>query len=429
MNPEIEPKPTDVVAKYHVTPKPPFELRESVQLMAEEASIGPWNVFWKSNENIGRELSPSMLAMNRGTNICKIGFPQTLFELRSIPQILSILMGNISGMKIIESVQLIDFHLTKELLESFNGPRFGLHGLRDLTQTTSRPLCGMVLKPKIGLDPESYATLAFESWMGGTDIIHDPETLTDLRGNSFDERIEQTITMKKKAEKETHEIKLYFPNITAPTTQQMIRRAEKVAEKGNEGVMINPLLSGWSSITSVAEACDSLGLYLMGNRTGHGFHSHQSHGIGQLALAKLFRLSGLDMIHISNPYQSQNTRLFVHIYNTLSDHSLPLQQEQVPKRPHHSPHQQWAHLKPCFPIISGGIHSGLLEPICSLLGTDILLVASEGILYHPKGIRAGAASIRQACDAIAQHIPVREYAQSHPELHMALEKWEKTGSP
>jgi ribulose-bisphosphate carboxylase large chain len=36
------------------------------------------------------------------------------------------------------------------------------------------------------------------------------------------------------------------------------------------------------------------------------------------------------------------------------------------------------------------------------------------------GPRAGAASLRQAWDAIAEGVPVHEHAQHHPELQAAI---------
>jgi ribulose 1,5-bisphosphate carboxylase large subunit-like protein len=39
----------------------------------------------------------------------------------------------------------------------------------------------------------------------------------------------------------------------------------------------------------------------------------------------------------------------------------------------------------------------------------------------------GAASIRQAWDAIAQGVPVAEHAATHPELHAAIEAFGRRG--
>ena len=64
VNLEAEPKSTDVIARYRVIPKEPYELHEAIELLAAEASIGPWNVFWKANDEIGNSLKPTVFSIN-----------------------------------------------------------------------------------------------------------------------------------------------------------------------------------------------------------------------------------------------------------------------------------------------------------------------------------------------------------------------------
>ncbi|EFW90471.1 ribulose-bisphosphate carboxylase, partial [Haladaptatus paucihalophilus DX253] len=42
---------------------------------------------------------------------------------------------------------------------------------------------------------------------------------------------------------------------------------------------------------------------------------------------------------------------------------------------------------------------------------------------HPDGTRAGAAALRQSVDATVADIPLEAYAEDHPELKVALDKW------
>ncbi len=66
----------------------------------------------------------------------------------------------------------------------------------------------------------------------------------------------------------------------------------------------------------------------------------------------------------------------------------------------------------------GGHAGGLYRKVGSV---DFGFVPGRGVFGHPMGPRGGAASIRQAWDAIAQGIPVAQHAAAHAELRAALE--------
>jgi ribulose-bisphosphate carboxylase large chain len=52
---------------------------------------------------------------------------------------------------------------------------------------------------------------------------------------------------------------------------------------------------------------------------------------------------------------------------------------------------------------------------------DFGFVPGRGVFGHPMGPAGGAASIRQAWDAIVQGIPIADYAATHTELRAALD--------
>jgi len=56
-------------------------------------------------------------------------------------------------------------------------------------------------------------------------------------------------------------------------------------------------------------------------------------------------------------------------------------------------------------------------------GVDFIINAGGGIHGHPLGTRAGATAMRQAIDAAMKQIPVGEYAKTHRELRLVIEKW------
>ncbi len=75
---------------------------------------------------------------------------------------------------------------------------------------------------------------------------------------------------------------------------------------------------------------------------------------------------------------------------------------------------------------SGGITPGHVSMVVEDLGMDIMIGAGGGIHAFPTehgGPPAGARAFRQAIDACVKGIPVKEYAQDHHELKIALENW------
>jgi ribulose-bisphosphate carboxylase large chain len=79
-------------------------------------------------------------------------------------------------------------------------------------------------------------------------------------------------------------------------------------------------------------------------------------------------------------------------------------------------------IAPCLPVPGGSDSAVTLEGVYRKVGTtDFGFVPGRGVFGHPMGPTAGAASIRQAWDAIAAGIPVADHAATHPELRAALE--------
>ncbi len=75
---------------------------------------------------------------------------------------------------------------------------------------------------------------------------------------------------------------------------------------------------------------------------------------------------------------------------------------------------------------NGGITPGNVPMVVEDLGVDIMIGTGGGIHAFPAehgGPPAGVRAFRQAIDATVKGITLKEYAQDHPELKVALEKW------
>jgi ribulose-bisphosphate carboxylase large chain len=367
--------------------------------------------------SVAKDLKPHVFEIDKKNKEIKVAYIDKLFELASVPQILSSIGGNIFGMKCLQALRLQDISLPESIVTSFKGPKFGIYGIRRMLNVQFRPLCGTIVKPKVGLNSKEHARVAYEAWLGGLDAVKDDENLTSQKFNRFEERIKETLKMKEKAEKETGENKVYFANVTAET-REMLKRAEFVKESGGEYVMIDIITSGWSALQTLREA--DLGLAIHAHRAGHAmFTNNPRQGMSMLVVAKLARLIGVDNIHIgaivgkmkSPELETKN------IGEEIEDMFVSEQKKENILR------QEWFNIKPTFPVCSGGLHPGLVPALMDVMGKDIIIQCGGGVHGHPKGTQAGATALRQAIDAVMKREDILEYAKTHKELKLAIEKW------
>lgn len=393
----------DLIASFYLEPVEGLTLEKASEDIAVESSIGTWTDIKTMKPEITGKLKPSIFEIDKEKNEIKIAYPSKLFELGNMPQILSSVAGNIFGMKSVKNLRLLDLIFPESIVKSFKGPRFGISEIRKILKVRDRPLVGTIIKPKLGLNTEDHANVAYDSWMGGCDIVKDDENLTNQDFNPFGDRIIKTLEMRDKAEEETGEKKIYMPNVTAET-KEMIHRAEFVRENGCEYVMIDIVTAGFSAVQSLRE--EDLDLVIHAHRAMHAaFTRNKKHGISMLVLAKLSRIIGVDQLHIGTAVGKMEgpKEEVVEIKNAIT--------------------QEYFNLKPVFPVCSGGLHPGLVPKLVEILGKDIIIQMGGGIHGHPSGTRAGALAARESVNAVMQGISLEEYAKDYEELKEALEKW------
>ena len=114
----------------------------------------------------------------------------------------------------IAAIKLYDIEFPASFLDHFEGPKFGVEGLRNILGVHDRPLFFGVIKPNIGLPPEPFAELAYQSWLGGVDIAKDDEMLSDVEWSPFEKRAQLLGRARLKSEAETGVTKIYLANIT-----------------------------------------------------------------------------------------------------------------------------------------------------------------------------------------------------------------------
>jgi ribulose-bisphosphate carboxylase large chain len=406
-------KKNDLVAEYYVEPNN-IDLEKACEHIAGESSIGTWTDISTMSPRIAKELKPHVFSIDKKNNIVKIAYNRELFEDGSIPQILSSIAGNIYGMKALKNLRLLDISFPTKMVKHYLGPRHGINGIRKLLKVRDRPLTGTIVKPKVGLTSPVHAQVAYNAWSGGLDIVKDDENLTDQLFNRFEDRVIRTLDMRDRAESETGEKKIYMPNITAETAE-MIKRADFVKDHGGEYIMIDVVTCGFSGLQSVRKHCHQV---IHGHRAMHAaLTRNPKMGMNMLTLAKLSRLAGCDQLHIGTAVgKMEGSAAEV----TEIEHEID---SSFVTKKGHVLEQDWEHLKPTFPVCSGGLHPGHIPALMKIMGKNIIIQAGGGCHGHPDGTVAGATAIRQAVDSVMKGEKIEDFASKHRELDKAIQRW------
>ncbi len=413
------PKATDVVLQFRVFPAQGFSLRDAASMVAGESSVGTWTEVETMNKEIGKTLSPKVFSVNSRKHRVKIAYPIELFELGNMPNILSSVGGNVYGMKSVDGLFWEDVEIPEKMLKSFKGPRFGIPGVRRYLKVYKRPLVGTIVKPKVGLTSEQHAKVAYDSWVGGCDIVKDDENLGSQSFNNFYKRIKLTLEAMRKAEEITGEKKVYLANCTAET-EEMKKRIKFVERNGGNYIMLDILTLGWAALQT---ARNFTKLPIHAHRAGHAMfdrienRSGKGFGMSMEVITQFARMVGVDTLHIGTAYGKMSGS---------RDEVLHIEQEMersFTKETKNYLEQKWKDVKPVFGVASGGVYPGIVPEIMKFMGKDIVLQAGGGIHGHPFGTEAGARAMRQSVEAVLKKKTLKEYARTHVELEEALRKW------
>lgn len=299
-------------------------------------------------------------------------------------------------------VKLMDIQFPDSYLAEFAGPKFGIEGLRNVLNAHNRPIFFGVVKPNIGLSPEEFSEIAYQSWLGGLDIAKDDEMLADVTWSSIGERSALLGKARRKAEAETGDSKVYLANIT-DEVDSLIDKHDIAVRNGANALLINALPVGLSAVRMLSD-------YAQVPLIGHfpfiaAFSRMEKFGIHSKVMTKLQRLAGLDAI-IMPGFGERMMTPEQEVIENIRECTKPM-----------------GHIKPCLPVPGGSDSALTLQTVYEKVdNVDFGFVPGRGIFGHPMGPKAGAQSIRQAWAAIEQGIPLEPYAESHPELQAMIDQ-------
>ena len=403
----------NIVATYYIEGKGITIQQAAVKIAAEE-SIGTWTEVTTATSWLVRNLPAKAFEFKTEdgtTGFTKVAYPVDLFDYETggVPNILSIIAGNLFGSGSLNNIRLIDVAFPRSVVSTLRGPKFGIEGVRKLigTDKDRRPHLGTIIKPKVGLIPKETANAAFEAAVSGVDFIKDDETLTDRKFCPLLDRVSAGLEVLDKAKSETGRTTLYAPDVTAET-YMIGELADKVIAHGAPFLMVDVVPCGYSAVRMLAED-PSIKVPIRVHRAGHGaFTRNPKHGISMKVLAEFTRLAGGDQLHTGTATGKMDRKIpeILETNNFLRG--------------------QFFDLKTTMPVASGGVHPMRVPANIETLGNDLVIQAGGEIQGHPGGTRAGAKAMRQAIDACMKGLPLQEYAKTHRELDLALKHWGKT---
>ena len=435
--PDYEPKPTDVLAAFRITPQPGVPPEEAGAAVAGESSTATWTVVWTDRLTAYDHYQAKCYRLDpvpgaEGQYIAYIAYALDLFEEGSIANLTSSIIGNVFGFKALKALRLEDMRIPLHYVKTFQGPAHGIVMEREYLNKYGRPLLGATVKPKLGLSARNYGRVVSAALRGGLDFTKDDENINSQPFMRWRDRFLYCIEGVNRAQAETGEIKGHYMNVTAATMEDMYERAEFVKDLGSVIVMID-LTIGYTAIQSMALWARRNGVLLHLHRAGHGTYTRQkNHGVSFRVMAKWMRLAGVDHIHAGTVVGKLegDPNAVAGFYDTLRlDHCAadPVKGLYFD--------QDWGTMPGCMPVASGGIHAGQMHQLLHYLGEDVVLQFGGGTIGHPMGISAGAAANRVALEAMVKaRNEGRDYfaegadilkdaAKRSRELEVALSTW------
>ncbi len=391
-----------VICDYRVTTE--MKMEKAAEAIAAEQSTGTWTGISTLSEDIFEKYGGRVLKIS-GDSI-RLAYPVEDFsvEVGAVPQILSVIAGNLFGLESIGKVRVEDVYFPKCMLREFKGPKFGIEGIRKALDRPGKPLVGTIVKPKIGLPPKAFADYVYEAGKGGLTNSKDDETLVDQTFCPIEDRTVAVAEALDRLESEGHKM-MHAINVST-SGHKILELADKVQSWGARELMVDVITCGFAAVQALAED-PSIKVPIHVHRTMHGAMTRDPlHGVSMLPITKLVRMCGGDALHIGTLGVGKMS-------GTKGDHSnldACLDDITVP-------------YKTVMPVCSGGVYPGIVGAIVKESGMDVQIQAGGGVAGHPGGVRIGAMAMSQAVDAAYLGKDVEEYAKDHVELKQALEKW------
>jgi ribulose-bisphosphate carboxylase large chain len=320
----------------------------------------------------------------------------------NLPTLAASVAGNLYDLGEVTGMRLETMHVPAAYRARFDLPSLGIAGTRRVAGVATGALVGTIIKPNVGFSAAETAELVGRLCAAGVDFIKDDEVSADPDHAPLAERVPAVMAVVRAHQQRTGKHVMVAFNIT-DETDAMRRHADLVEREGGSCVMASLNWCGFSAIQTLRRHTR---LAVHGHRNGFGAMSrHPSLGIGFQAYQTLWRLAGVDHMHVHG-LQGKFAQADAEVISSAYDCFTPLA-EGIDDA--------------VMPAFSSGQWAGTVPATWAAIGRDdLLFMSGGGILAHPGGAAAGVTSIRQAWAAVRAGVPLAEAAVDAPELAQAL---------
>lgn len=411
-----------ITATYYI--ETPLDLEKSAQVIAGEQSSGTFIAIPGETEELKQLFAarvesiipldaatePSIPSVKLGAGIYQRALIKISWSVENfgynLPVLVSTLQGNLYELTQFTGLKLMDIDFPASYTTAYKGAAFGIAGCRKLTNVYGRPLIGTIIKPSIGLSVSDTAALVGKLASAGIDFIKDDELQCSSANSPFDKRVAAIMDVINANADRTGKKVMYAFNIS-DEMDQMQRNYECVLKAGGTSAMISLNSVG---LVGAKKICDNGALAIHGHRNGWGMiNRHPLLGIDFKAYQKLWRLAGVDQIHvngIANKFWETDDSVVNSIESCLSPflggYSI-------------------------LPVVSSGQWGGqAFETYRRTQTVDLLYMAGGGIMAHPNGPAGGVVALNQAWKAAVDGLSMSEAATQYPEFGESVKLFGKS---
>ena len=319
----------------------------------------------------------------------------------NLPNLISTVSGNLYELSPFSGLKLVELNVPDEYRTIYPGPQFGPEGTKNLIPVKDRPIIGTIIKPSVGLSPESTAQRVQELIDAGLDFIKDDELMGDPPHSPFSKRVELVMEVINNYAEKTGKKPMYAFNLSGDI-DDMLRRHDHVIRHGGTCVMANLNTVGVSGVSKLRQHAQ---VPIHGHRNGWGAMTRcEVLGMDYQPYQVIWRIAGVDHMHV-NGLRNKFCETDESVIASINGLRSPL----------FGGYQ-------AMPVISSGQWAGqTVDTYEAIKTTDVMYLCGGGIVGHPDGVEAGVKSVIQGWQAALEGKSLEEMAKQHTELKNALE--------